>query len=201
MRHNLRMVRALVLCVVVACAPAHAPPVKTVTKWAAIGGVVGIVASVLAAQRDLIRASSVVSGLAVVTYAYVDIAYPEPVRYLDEPVAAKHSRWARILTERAGLAARGGRCARVRRLELRVRGYDAEVHATQFLVDPDIAKCLAPPALPASEPVEPAVEPVVPAGPAVPAGPSEPGPSLPADPAPPSARTPGAAPSGPAGSG
>jgi hypothetical protein len=64
--------------------------------------------------------------------------------------------WAKVLTERAQGAARDGRCPRVRRLEIRVRGYDRELHDFVFMRDPEILKCMTisePPAEPPAPPV------------------------------------------------
>lgn len=130
-----------------ACTHAQAPKARAVGEVMSIGGVVGIVASVLVArytsQGDgLVQASSVISGVGIVTYAVADLSDPIGSGPPPETAAHRHHRWAKILTEEAAGAAREGKCPRVRRYEPRVRRYDAEVHDFVFMRDPEIVRCL-----------------------------------------------------------
>ena len=149
-----------------ACSPAQAPIAKTTGKIAAIGGVVGLIATALSTRwvdttDEMLIAFSVVSGLGIVTYAWGELS-EDPV-VIRETIPERHHRWAKILTERAAGAARDGRCARVRRLESKVQKYDSEVHDFVFMRDPEILRCLEeqqtpsvivtpPPLLPAPAP-------------------------------------------------
>jgi hypothetical protein len=101
-------------------------------------------------------AASVTSAFGITLFAVGDLT--DPMRGpAPETEAQKLRRWAKILTERAGGAAREGRCPRVRRLERRVNLYNREIHDFVFMKDPEIVKCLeAPPAevAPAPPPTE-----------------------------------------------
>jgi hypothetical protein len=137
------------VCAAPACTPAHAPAVRTTGKVMALGGVAGLVGAALATAvtdkaGEMMIGFEVISAVGVISYAYAELTWPR-VRYLEEPLDVKHSRWAKILTERAAGAARDGRCARVRRLERRVQRYDRVVHDFVFMKDPEILKCLAAP--------------------------------------------------------
>ena len=123
----------------------------------AIGGVATIIAAAAVSPyteraHDLMIAGSLISAAGILTYAAHDLSAPDVV-YEYETRAAKHARWARILTEHAAGAARNGNCARVRKFEPRVRVYDATYHDVVFMRDPEILRCLAAPTEPAE--VEP----------------------------------------------
>jgi hypothetical protein len=138
----------LALCAALAstaCSPAQAPLAKTTGKIAAIGGVVGLIATALSTRyvdttEEMLIGFSVVSGLGIVTYAWGELSEAPVV--IRETIPERHHRWAKILTERAAGAARDGRCARVRRLEGKVQKYDSEVHDFVFMRDPEILRCL-----------------------------------------------------------
>lgn len=148
----------LLALALVACTPAQAPAVRTSGKVMALGGVAGIVGSAFATNLtdkagEMMVGFEVISAVGVLSYAYAELTWPR-VRYLEEPLEKKHNRWAKILTERASGAAREGRCARVRRLEVRVQRYDRVVHDFVFMRDPEILKCLgaaAPSPVPEAE--------------------------------------------------
>lgn len=128
------------------CTAKQAPVARTVGKVLSIGGVIGIVGGALGARftghgQELLVGFSVVSGVGIATYAFGDLSQPE-ILYKQETLPQRHHRWAKILTERAGGAAREGRCARVRRLEARVQRYDPAVHDLIFMRDPEILRCL-----------------------------------------------------------
>jgi hypothetical protein len=142
------MVRcALLVTLAIGCTTSTAPKARTFGKVVSIGGVVGVIgSSALTKVSD--AAPEVMAGFAVVTlvgmlaFAAGELALPQMVDA--ETIPERNHRWARILTERAAGAARDGRCPRVRRLEVRVRGYDREVHDFVFMRDPEILKCLSP---------------------------------------------------------
>ncbi|MBS1121494.1 MAG: hypothetical protein H6Q90_3722 [Deltaproteobacteria bacterium] len=146
------MVR-IALCIAVAtaaCTPAQAPRARRIGEALALGGVAGLIVTAAATglaggadTKGLLIVFSVSSAIGVGTYAAGDLAEPGGPR--PETRTERNHRWAKILTERAAGAAREGRCARVRRLEIRVRTYDPELHDFVFLRDPEIAKCLAGP--------------------------------------------------------
>jgi hypothetical protein len=146
----------LALCAVLAstaCSPAQAPFAKTTGKIAAIGGVVGLIATAVSTRyvdttEEMLLGFSVISGLGIVTYAWGELSEAPVV--IRETIPERHHRWAKILTERAAGAARDGRCARVRRLEAKVQMYDSQVHDFVFMRDPEILRCLeqqAPPSV------------------------------------------------------
>jgi hypothetical protein len=156
-----------------ACTPAAAPAMRTSGKLMALGGVAGIVGAAFATAltpraHDMLIGAEIVSAAGVLTYAYAELTWPRVERVQETPAERFH-RWAKILTERASGAAREARCARVRRLEVRVEKYDRVVHDGVFLKDPEILKCLAAPVSPA--PVSPA-----------PVSPDPPAPSTPSTP-------------------
>ena len=136
----------LALAGVAACTPGHAPAVRSAGKWGAIGGVSGLIATAIAAQyttktRELVFAFSLLSAGGVVTYAIGETSMPPEVQ--TESLSERHTRWAKILTERAMGAAREGQCTRVQRLQPKIRGYDPEVHDFVFMRDPEVVKCLS----------------------------------------------------------
>lgn len=133
-----------------ACTHAQAPRVRMAGEIAALGGIAGLMMSTAATAatdgaRPFIVAFSVISAAGIVSYAIGELGDPAFAPQA-ETVEQTHRRWARILTERAAGAAREGKCARVRRLEVRVRRYDAEIHDFVFLRDPEILRCLQSPA-------------------------------------------------------
>ena len=144
-----------------ACTPTHAPMVRSSGKVMALGGVAGIVGAAFATNLtdkayEMMIGFEVISAVGIMSYAYAELTWPR-VRYVEETLERRHHRWAKILTERASGAAREGRCARVRRLELRVQRYDRVIHDFMFMKDPEILRCLdaapgAPPAPPAELP-------------------------------------------------
>jgi hypothetical protein len=116
----------------------------------AITGVAGIVGGVLATHAtprgdDLVTGFSLLSAAGILTYAIGELNDPARAGPPSETLEQRHRRWAKILTQRAAGAAREGHCDRVRRLELRVRDYDPELHDFVFLRDPEIARCLSAP--------------------------------------------------------
>lgn len=126
----------------------------------ALGGVAAIIASALATRwtesgDEMLIGSEIISATGILTYAYAELTWPPGGR--EETPTERFRRWAKILTQRAAGAAREGRCARVRRLEIRVHKYDREVHDFVFMKDPEIQRCLTTP-VPPAEP-QPAVEP------------------------------------------
>jgi hypothetical protein len=142
------MVR-VVVCLVLAtsaCKPAHVPPARRAGMVMSLAGVVGLIASAatsaVADTHDLVVGFSALSAIGIGTYAVADLSDP-PKAMRPETEDQKLSRWARILTSRAGGAARDGNCSRVRRLEKRVHLYDPEVHDFVFMRDPEILKCYA----------------------------------------------------------
>jgi hypothetical protein len=113
-------------------------------------GVAGLIGGVLASPhtshgRDLIVGFSVVSAAGILLYAIGEIEDPAFASPTPENDEQRNHRWAKILTQRAAGAAREGNCDRVRRLEVRVRAYDPELHDFVFLRDPEIARCLSAP--------------------------------------------------------
>jgi hypothetical protein len=141
------------------CTHAQSSRARIAGEVASLGGVAGMIAGVLATSvtphgKQILLGFSIVSGAGIVTYAVGELGDPA----LDGPsetLAQRNHRWAKILTERAAGAAREGNCARVRRLEARVRSYDPEVHDFVLLRDPEVLRCLeAPPVAPA-EPTAP----------------------------------------------
>jgi len=149
-----------------ACTSAQAPQMRKAAMVAALGGVAGIVGSAFARNLtdkadEMMIGCEVISAVGVASFAYAEITWPR-VEYREEPLPERHRRWAKILTERASGAAREGRCARVRRLEVRVQRYDREIHDFVLMKDPEIVKCLEAPAS-AGEPAA-TPEPPAPAG-------------------------------------
>jgi hypothetical protein len=136
------------LCLVLAagaCAPAQAPTARRVGKVMSIGGVAGLIgASAFSGSeytRELVFTFSLTSAIGIGLYAAGDLSGGGGYEQV-ETIPARNHRWAKILTQRAAGAARDGRCPRVRRLEVRVRTYDREVHDFVFMRDPEILKCM-----------------------------------------------------------
>jgi hypothetical protein len=144
------------------CTHAQAPKARLAGEILAITGVAGLVVGALTSKYsgdhlgEIMGTASVTSALGITLFAVGDLT--DPMRGpKPETEAQKHRRWAKILTERAGGAAREGRCPRVRRLEKRVNLYNREIHDFVFMKDPEILKCFeAPP--PHQEPEPAAAE-------------------------------------------
>jgi hypothetical protein len=142
----------VVLFAITACTPAQAPKARKVGMVMSVGGVLGLIGSAAAANQtryanDMMISFSAISFVGMLVFAAGELTTPEAVDA--ETIPERNHRWARILTERAAGAAREGRCPRVRRLEIKVRGYDREVHDFVFMRDPEILKCMSPPESPA----------------------------------------------------
>ena len=144
--------RGFALVLLAGCTPAQVATGKTVTEVMAVAGTAGLVGtSVLAWEsradvRPAYLASAAVSAIGIIGYAVIELELEHERGRAPETPRQMHTRWARILTERAAGAARGGNCARVRRLEQRVRVYDTEVHDFVLMRDPEIVRCLETPA-------------------------------------------------------
>jgi hypothetical protein len=163
------MVRAVVtptllaLALAVAgCTPAQAPAMRTSGKVMSLGGVAGIVGAAFATNltdkaNEMMIGFEVISAVGILTYAYAELTWPR-VHHVQETPEQRHHRWARILTERAAGAARESRCARVRRLEVRVQKYDRVIHDLVFMKDPEILKCFGAPESPGSPAESPPAE-------------------------------------------
>jgi len=145
-----RALWALGLVACAGCTHAQTTHARTAGEIMALTGVAGLIAGALATHatprgQDLVVGSSLLSGAGILTYAIGELNDPALAGAPPETLEQRHRRWARILTQRAAGAAREGDCARVRRLEPRVRDYDPELHDFVFLRDPEIARCLSPP--------------------------------------------------------
>jgi hypothetical protein len=132
------------------CTHTQATHARTAGEVAALGGVAGIITGALLRPvtphaRDIVIGFSIVSGAGIVSYAVGELNDPAFANEPPETLEQRHRRWAKILTQRAAGAAREGNCDRVRRLEVRVRTYDPEIHDFVFLRDPEIARCLSAP--------------------------------------------------------
>lgn len=146
---------AIALVAGIGCSRSTAPKARLVGEVASLGGVAGIVASTLLTAtwshaKQSIGVFAGVTTLGLVTYSIGELTDParddpEPAEAAAETLPQRNHRWAKILTERAQGAAREGRCPRVRRLEPRIRDYDAEIHDFVFMRDPAIQRCLATP--------------------------------------------------------
>ena len=153
--------RALIgaLVLVAACTRTTAPKARMAGQILSISGVVGLVGGALTQgyhdghTAEVMGGFSILSALGIGLYAGGELLDPMPGPR-PETVPEKHRRWAKILTARAGGAAREGNCRRVRRLERRVHVYNRDVHDFVFMRDPEIVKCLegAPPAEPPPSP-------------------------------------------------
>jgi hypothetical protein len=134
----------IALVVAAGCTREAAPKARLAGEILALGGVGGIVASasltgVSSDFKTAVLGFSVATLVGLITYAVADIT--DPANAASETEAEQHHRWAKELTARATDAARAGKCDDVRTLEMRVRGYDAEVHDLVFMRDPDIVRC------------------------------------------------------------
>lgn len=132
------------------CNHANAPRARLAGEILSISGVVGLIGGALASAYtdhtgELMVGFSIVSATGIGLYAVGELTDPQ-FGPQPETVEHKHRRWAKILTERAGGAAREGNCPRVRRLEKRVNVYNREVHDFVFMRDPEILRCLETPA-------------------------------------------------------
>jgi hypothetical protein len=141
---------------VAGCTPEQAPAMRTSGKVMSLGGVAGIVGAAFATNltdkaNEMMIGFEVISAVGILTYAYAELTWPR-VHHVQETPEQRHHRWARILTERAAGAARESRCARVRRLEVRVQKYDRVIHDVVFMKDPEILKCLGAPESPVEAP-------------------------------------------------
>ena len=149
----------VVMLAIAACTPAQAPTARKIGKVASIGGVLGLIGSSAAVHQtryanDMMISFSTISLIGMLVFAAGELTTPEAVDA--ETIPERNHRWARILTQRAAGAAREGRCPRVRRLEVRVRTYDREVHDFVFMRDPEILKCMFPDSSAPSPDVAPA---------------------------------------------
>lgn len=141
---------AVWLAVCAGCTHAQATHARTAGEVMALTGVAGIIGGVLATRatprgHDLVLDFSLVSAAGIITYAIGELDDPALAAAPPETPEQRHHRWAKILTQRASGAAREGNCERVRRLEIRIRDYDPEIHDFVFLRDPEIARCLSAP--------------------------------------------------------
>ncbi len=138
-------VLALVLALT-ACTRGTAPKARLAGELLSIGGVIGLVSGGLLSRytgrtAEVMSSCSVISATGIGLYAAGELTDPADAP-AGESTEHMHRRWVKILTERAGGAAREGNCKRVRRLEKRVDVYNREVHDFVFLRDPEIVRCL-----------------------------------------------------------
>ncbi|MBA3465200.1 MAG: hypothetical protein H0T46_35040 [Deltaproteobacteria bacterium] len=158
--------RALTLLLVPAlltgCTRTTAPKARLAGEIFAISGVVGLIGGALITPytghtKEIMAGFSIMSAVGIGLFAAGELTDPTPGPR-PETEREKHLRWAKILTQRAGGAAREGNCRRVRRLEKRVHVYNREIHDFVFMRDPEILRCLeAPPPPPAIEGDVPAI--------------------------------------------
>ncbi|HEY0195603.1 MAG TPA: hypothetical protein VGC42_31030 [Kofleriaceae bacterium] len=143
-----------------ACTRSTAPKARLVGEIMALAGVAGIMASasttsVWSDAKKAVVGFSIGMGVGMGIYATGELTDPAG----EETELQRNQRWARILSDQARDAARDHRCADVRGLEPRVRGYDATEHDQVLLRDPAVVACLAPaltsPAALASPPAAP----------------------------------------------
>lgn len=108
-----------------------------------VGGYAGVL--VIVAGADGVIGGAAISGAGLIGMATHD---KEAVEKEEEEAAAAAGRQrtveAWVTTREAIAAARADDCARVQRLDRKVRILDAEVHADVFRTDPAIKRCLAP---------------------------------------------------------
>ena len=90
--------------------------------------------------RPAIVGFSFVSAIGIALYAVAELTDPRGPHV--ESARDKHTRWAKVLTERSFGYAREFRCRRVRHIERRVLVYDRAVHDGLFMRDPEIARCM-----------------------------------------------------------
>ncbi len=148
---TLLLVPAL-LAAATGCTRTTAPKARLAGEILAISGVVGLIGGALFTPytghtKEVMVSFSIMSGTGIGLFAAGELTDPTPGPR-PETEREKHLRWAKILTSRAGGAAREGNCRRVRRLEKRVNVYNREVHDFVFMRDPEILRCFesAPPA-------------------------------------------------------
>jgi hypothetical protein len=148
-----RALTVLLLCPAIltaGCTHSTAPKARLAGEILAISGVVGLIAGALFTPttghtKEVMAGFSIMSGTGIGLFAVGELTDPAPGPR-PETRSETHLRWAKILTQRAGGAAREGNCRRVRRLEKRVNVYNREVHDFVFMRDPEIMRCLeAPP--------------------------------------------------------
>jgi hypothetical protein len=149
------------------CTRETAPKARLAGEILSISGVVGLIAGAATQGHtdktpEIMFGFSIMSATGIGLYAGGELLDPTPYGHPETPEQT-HRRWAKILTERAGGAAREGNCRRVRRLEKRVNVYNREVHDFVFMRDPEIVKCLEAPA-PAPEGMQDNDTPTVPRG-------------------------------------
>lgn len=137
------------------CTRTTAPKARLAGEILAISGVVGLIGGALLTPytghtKEVMVTFSVMSGTGIGLFAAGELTDPTPGPR-PETEREKHLRWAKILTSRAGGAAREGNCRRVRRLEKRVHVYNREVHDFVFMRDPEILRCFEAPPPPARE--------------------------------------------------
>lgn len=138
---------ALLVTMVMGCTHAQAPHARRIGAAMSVTGVGGLIGASLTNNLtdhtgEILAVSSVVSLVGMLVFAGGDLAQPTEQ---GETLSQRNHRWARILSERASGAARDGRCPRVRRLAVRIRGYDREVHDFVLMRDPEVIKCLTVP--------------------------------------------------------
>ena len=139
------LISALVL--VAACTSSTAPKARYAGQILSIAGVVGLIAGAATQSYHDGRTAEIMGGFSIMSatgiglYAAGELTDPA-LDVKPETTPEKHRRWAKILTQRAGGAAREGNCPRVRRLERRVHVYNRDVHDFVFMRDPEIVKCL-----------------------------------------------------------
>ena len=156
--------RALIgaLVLVAACTRTTAPKARLAGEILSIAGVVGLIGGAITQSyhdghtAEVMAGFSVTSALGIGLFAGGELLDPTPGPR-PETVPEKHRRWAKILTQRAGGAAREGNCPRVRRLERRVHVYNRDVHDFVFMRDPEIVKCLEGARPPVEAPLAPAL--------------------------------------------
>jgi hypothetical protein len=164
--------RALIgaLVVAAACTSTTAPKARYAGQILSVTGVFGLIGGALTQTyhdgrtAEIMAGFSIMSAVGIGLYAAGELLDPMPGPR-PETVPEKHRRWAKILTQRAGGAAREGNCTRVRRLERRVHVYNRDVHDFVFMRDPEIVKCLEdsrPAPEPPLAPFAPSIAPVVP---------------------------------------
>ena len=115
------------------CTSTTGPKAKIAGEVMSLAGVAGLIVTAFAARftdsntADVVAGFSLMSAVGIGTYATAELSGPDP--------------GARQETVAAG-AARENNCARVRRLESRVRLYDSQVHDFVFMKDVEIQKCM-----------------------------------------------------------
>ena len=155
-----------VLVLAAACTRTTAPKARLAGMILSVSGVIGLIAGAATQgyhdgnTAEIMGAFSITSAVGIGLYAGGELLDPA-LDVKPETVPEKHRRWAKILTQRAGGAAREGNCPRVRRLERRVNVYNRDVHDFVFMRDPEIMKCLEG-GRPTEPPADPAFSPTLP---------------------------------------